>query len=246
MGKKVISERFATSAIYLIFSLMVFAFLVFWYSAYNYRAQGGYIANPEMIPAPVKADPNEWPLATRLAPEAVGKHWPDVMAAEAASLPEEALAQPEPASTFPTIKLPPQQEGDIPQMDVALVEAELERLMAMGFTFPQTLTPEYSGVYYATAYCCEVYPHICGGNGVTASGTVPTPGLTCAADWGVLPKGTWLYIEGVGIRRVEDTGSAIKGGRLDIAIDTHDNALRWRGVGNHQVWVLADPGFRAM
>ena len=31
------------------------------------------------------------------------------------------------------------------------------------------------GDYLVTAYCVEEYPHICGGNGVTATGTKPTP-----------------------------------------------------------------------
>lgn len=108
-----------------------------------------------------------------------------------------------------------------------------ERVMmsdSVGFT--------YVGDYYLTAYCCEAYPHICGGNGVTASGTVPTPGRTIAADWSLHPAGTWLYIEGVGLRRVEDTGSAIKGQKIDVAIDTHANALAFGGQGYHRVWVL--------
>ncbi len=113
-----------------------------------------------------------------------------------------------------------------------------EDLAAAQQALSEGLSLEYIGEYKTTAYCCEVYPHICGGNGVTASGTVPTPGITCAADWNVLPPGTWLYIEDVGVRRVEDSGSAIKGNRLDIAIDTHENALRWSGMGTHRVWVL--------
>lgn len=125
-------------------------------------------------------------------------------------------------------------------LDMNALQAELERLRGMGFDLAfNEARPEYVGVYYATSYCCEAYKHICGGNGVTASGTAPTQGLTVAADWSKLPKFTWLYIEGVGIRRVEDTGSAIKQNRLDVAVDTHENALRWGGFGRHDVWVLA-------
>lgn len=104
---------------------------------------------------------------------------------------------------------------------------------------PGELLHEYVGEFHATAYCCEEYPHICGGNGITASGTKPQQGVTCAADWSVLPAGTYIYIEDVGVRRVEDTGSAIKGQRLDIAVDTHENALHWKGFGTHRVWVLS-------
>ncbi len=123
-----------------------------------------------------------------------------------------------------------------PNSDV--IAAEVSRLAAMGFTVPSD-NPEFVGSYHTTSYCTEVYPHICGGNGVTASGTVPTPGLTIAADWSILPSGTWVYIEDVGIRRVEDTGSAIKEQRIDVAIDTHANALAWNGFGSHNVWVLS-------
>ncbi len=124
------------------------------------------------------------------------------------------------------------------QEQLQTVELEKEALQNAQVDLLDNFTLSYEGEFYSTAYCCEVYPHICGGNGVTASGTVPTPGVTCAADWGVFPPGTWLYIEDVGIRRVEDSGSAIKGKRLDIAIDTHANALRWTGIGRHKVWVL--------
>lgn len=114
----------------------------------------------------------------------------------------------------------------------------IEGLETQNLQLTDDVVMEYSGEFKTTAYCCEVYPHICGGNGVTASGTKPTPGLTAAADWSVFEPGTWLYIEDVGVRRVEDSGSAIKGSRLDVAVDTHENALRWKGYGTHRVWVL--------
>lgn len=132
-------------------------------------------------------------------------------------------------------------ESELALINHQLLEAQMEKqaLENIQVDLLENFTLEYSGEYFATAYCTERYPHICGGNGVTASGTVPTPGVTCAADWKVFPPGTWLYIEDVGIRRVEDSGSAIKGKRLDIAIDTHANALRWNGIGSHKVWVLS-------
>ncbi len=130
--------------------------------------------------------------------------------------------------------------SNVPIDDTAL-QSEIARIAAMGYEIPTGMHPQYFGEFHSTAYCCEVYPHICGGNGITASGTVPTPGLTVATDWSVLPPGTWIYIADVGIRRVEDSGSAIISRRLDIAIDTHENALRWPGFGGHEVWVLAWP-----
>ena len=98
------------------------------------------------------------------------------------------------------------------------------------------------GDYLVTAYCVEEYPHICGGNGVTATGTKPTPGITAAADWGQLPPGSVIYIVGVGIRVIEDSGSAVTGNVLDVAVATHAEALSWPGYGHHEVWLLQRGG----
>ena len=99
--------------------------------------------------------------------------------------------------------------------------------------------------FEATAYCpCE---KCCGAwaknrpNGVvyTASGEVAEEGITIAADWSVLPKGTVVEIDGVGTRIVQDKGGAIKGNRIDIYFLSHQEALeygrqtvRLREVGN--------------
>jgi len=62
--------------------------------------------------------------------------------------------------------------------------------------------------------------------GITASGTRARPG-TIAADPKVLPFGTILYVPGYGYGRVEDTGGAIKGNRIDLYYDRHGDALQW-------------------
>lgn len=90
-------------------------------------------------------------------------------------------------------------------------------------------------------YCTEQYEHICGeGHGITASGQPIQAGVTVAADTSIFPYGTVLYIEGVGIRIVQDKGAAIQGKHLDVAVDTHENAEKWNGCGNHRVWVLKE------
>ncbi len=136
---------------------------------------------------------------------------------------------------------------EVNALEQALQEAQLENadltnenedLNNATFSLLDSFELEYVGEFYATSYCAEEYPHICGGNGITASGTKPTPGITVASDWDVLPPGTWIYIEDVGLRRVEDSGSAIIGNRLDVILDTHENALRWPLQGDHKVWVL--------
>lgn len=96
-----------------------------------------------------------------------------------------------------------------------------------------------AGVFFCTAYCTEQYPHICGeGHGITASGQPIQAGVTVAADQSIFPYGTVLYIEGVGIRIVQDKGAGVQGAHLDVAVDTHENALAWSGYGEHRVWIL--------
>ncbi len=71
--------------------------------------------------------------------------------------------------------------------------------------------------------------------GVTAVGTKAKPG-TIAADVSVYPFGTVLFIPGYGYGRVEDRGSAIKGGHIDLFFKSHKEALKW-GKRRSQVTV---------
>lgn len=60
--------------------------------------------------------------------------------------------------------------------------------------------------------------------GRTASGKITKEGRTVSADTKLFPFGTVLYIDGVGERIVEDTGSAIKGYKLDLFIEDLQDA----------------------
>ena len=83
--------------------------------------------------------------------------------------------------------------------------------------------------FVITAYCCENYPHICNdGEAIyTATGTIATAGQTIAVAPSVIPYGTRVEIEGVGVRIAEDCGGAIKGNRIDLLFATHEEALEW-------------------
>lgn len=118
---------------------------------------------------------------------------------------------------------------------VLLDQLDRRELLPDGMAEPVAL-----GEYMCTAYCAQEYPHICGGNGITASGTTPTPGITAAADWDELPAGSVVYIEDVGIRVIEDTGGAIRGRSLDILVETHAEAEQWPGWGTHRIWLLQE------
>ncbi len=96
----------------------------------------------------------------------------------------------------------------------------------------------YLGDFKLTHYCCEKRNHICGtGDGVTATGTQVTAGRTIAVDPKVIPYGSEVYIEGYGFRTAEDTGGAIKGNHIDIAVGVHEEANDF-GVKSGGVWLL--------
>lgn len=117
--------------------------------------------------------------------------------------------------------------------------ADLKNDLEAAQTGPAGFSAVYLGEFNCTAYCSEQYEHICGtGDGITASGAPVQAGVTVAADPDILPLGSAVYIEGVGLRYVQDTGSAVKGKALDVAVDTHSEALTWSGYGTHRVWLL--------
>jgi len=103
---------------------------------------------------------------------------------------------------------------------------------------------EPDGIKYAGTFTCTAYDLSgCGKApddpwyGITAGGTTATEGRTIAADWGVLPDGTVVYIEGVGVRTVEDVGGVINGYDIDVFISDHTQAMVF-GVQKLEVWIL--------
>lgn len=76
------------------------------------------------------------------------------------------------------------------------------------------------------------------GYGITASGTTVKEGRTIAVDPDIIPMGWWVYIEGIGFRRAEDTGSAIKGKKIDVYYDSESHAQRFGRKKGYSVYVL--------
>jgi len=74
--------------------------------------------------------------------------------------------------------------------------------------------------------------------GITASGTKVQEGRTIAVDPDVIPLGWWVYIEGIGFRRAEDKGSAIKGKKIDIYYDSETKAERFGKKKGYTVYVI--------
>lgn len=90
-----------------------------------------------------------------------------------------------------------------------------------------------------TFYCCEGRPHICGtGTGITASGRRVTPYVSCAVDTDIIPLGSTIMIEYNGemaYLRADDTGTAVKGNHIDIAVKEHQEALSL-GTKTADIW----------
>lgn len=127
------------------------------------------------------------------------------------------------------------------ELSKSLDEANKE-LEKVNMTIKDLKNDEYKLVYMGdfkiTYYCTEAWDHICGnGDGLTATGTQITPGRTVAVDPTVIPYGTQLYIEGIGWRTAEDCGGGVKGAHIDVAVETHDQAMSL-GVNYEDVWIL--------
>ena len=73
----------------------------------------------------------------------------------------------------------------------------------------------------------------------TASGHYPRANYTVAVDKKRIPFGTRLYIEGIGYVTAHDTGSKIKGRRLDVFVNSRDEAIK-KGVQKRNVYIVKD------
>ena len=93
------------------------------------------------------------------------------------------------------------------------------------------------GAFRLSVYCSGT--RCCGeqATGITKSGTTVTEGRTIAVDTSVIPLGSRVYIDGYGLFIAEDTGSAIQGNKIDIAVGSHDQALTL-GIDTADVYLL--------
>jgi 3D (Asp-Asp-Asp) domain-containing protein len=78
------------------------------------------------------------------------------------------------------------------------------------------------------------------GYGVTSSGAYVKDNHTIAVDPQVIPIGTRVYIEGLGIRVAEDTGGAIKGNRIDVYMSDLGAAIQFGYKKNVLVYMLEE------
>lgn len=95
---------------------------------------------------------------------------------------------------------------------------------------------EYVGTFKVSAYCsCRLCCQK--SDGITASGAKVQEGRTIAADWSVLPVGTVIELEGLGQRIVQDRGGSIKGNKLDLFVNNHQDAINF-GIQYLKVYIV--------
>lgn len=95
----------------------------------------------------------------------------------------------------------------------------------------------YAGKFTATFYCdC---PICVGKKSVirTATGSIPHSKRTIAVDTNIIPMHSIVYIKGLGFYIAEDTGGHIKGKRVDIFVDNHQQAQKL-GKKSVEIYIL--------
>lgn len=92
-------------------------------------------------------------------------------------------------------------------------------------------------VVYVSATAYSAYDPGC--SHYTASGTRLCKGVI-AVDPSFIPLGTRVYIPGYGEAVAEDTGGAIVGNIIDVAFDTHEEALAF-GRQDLEIYILEYP-----
>ena len=106
---------------------------------------------------------------------------------------------------------------------------------------------EKIGNFTITYYCTEKYSHMCNDapegaldDGLTATGTIVTPGRSIAVDPSVIPLGSKVVINGFEYV-AEDVGGMINNMHIDIAVSTHEEALaKGRETNVPVYWAIND------
>lgn len=108
-----------------------------------------------------------------------------------------------------------------------VVRIPLDRVIAVGSQMLVASRGEFAGKEYVDMVATAYSPFCCKGvDDVTALGLRAGYGVV-AVDPKVIPLGSRLYIEGYGYALAGDTGSRIKGSRIDLGFDTRRQAIRF-------------------
>lgn len=102
---------------------------------------------------------------------------------------------------------------------------------------PQTFVDaEALGEYTITYYCpCEECSDQWGSQ--TSTGATAQEGVTIAVDPTVIPYGSLIYIEGIGYRIAQDCGGLIKGNRIDVYMNSHQETVE-HGIHKANIYMI--------
>lgn len=115
------------------------------------------------------------------------------------------------------------------------VEKQVQQVAAKKIPKPQPF--EYELEVVATAYWTHD-PVDASGHGIAFDGTPAVAYKTIAVDPKVIPLQSMVYVQGFGWMRANDTGNAIKGAIIDIAMPSREEAWKW---GRRKVLVKVRP-----
>ena len=109
------------------------------------------------------------------------------------------------------------------EVEAVAETAEINNIEPQAETVSEEESP-YMGIMAmeATAYL----PADGGGSGITAMGIPATYGVA-AVDPSIIPLGTRLYIPGYGEAIAADTGGAIQGYRIDLCMESYEQAMHF-------------------
>ena len=123
-------------------------------------------------------------------------------------------------------KISTQEVVDVAETPQPTLNVESEITTPPQTTVQPSINNTDLGSFKISAYCsCKTCCGIWSG-GPTASGTMPEEGRTIAVDPNVIPLGSKVIIDGH-TYIAEDTGGVIKGNRIDMYFNSHQDALNW-------------------
>ena len=131
------------------------------------------------------------------------------------------------------LPLTPPEDGEPPQAIEIRTATMAEAVPESNDSYALEKHWESLGRFKCTFYCsCRKCSGKWGHS--TASGARCEEGITIAVDPKVIPLGTEVMIDGIGVRVAQDTG--VKGRWIDVFMESHGECLQ-NGVQYHEVFV---------